>query len=404
MDRENKHDALYASDSVSSRHRKLITKFQVKPYGEEFKSLYILALVTGVIFQILSLVTAVTLPASWVHAVFHNWGIGFLIAGVILILLEALKRILVSKAFKNFFQFKKKGLLWFAALPSIASIAFSVLGTPILIREFGAQPTLADTSLVSTHFDAKIADQVAYWDKKANAAKKNADQIHSENNWKGVTVRGAQDDVLLQREKASALSDSSVVHKTRLENEKASAISAVLKANVDALQKDKDGKQHAGMMLGGVTLLFELLFILALAWCERYDFKEALYLDSLQKVNGENQGNSQQKGTDSQPKSDKSGQSHTGGSGQSDGRTKIGFLVSEGTVKTNRHGTKVIAYEKEKGGVKWYREGQLTSQITEAEKKASEQLDKGNQKSSDTYKARADRLKGLKRTLTNHSG
>lgn len=401
MDRKNKFDQLYVDEQVTARQRKLMAKFEVKPYAVEFRTLYRFAFTCGVLFQILSLATAITLPASWFHAIFHNWGIGFLIGGLLVLLLEGLKRLLGTKAFKNFFQFKKKGLLMVMILPSVASIVCSVLGTPILIQEFGATPTLQDTSTVAQTYDMQIASAVAYWDDKEQKAEQKANDIHSQNNWKGVTVRDAQDDVLAERNRASSYADSSVIYQSRLQSEKDAAIAATLAANDQIRMQDAKDKEHAGMILGGVTFGLELLFVFILGWCERYDFKEALFIHSQKKVTGRKLTNSDEKVTESQPKDSGSGEKITDTESQQSesGRNRIGFIVSEGTIKINEHGTPVIAYEKEKGGVSWYRIGQLTSQITEAENKATDWIQKGDTARAQTYKARAGRLKTLKKQL-----
>lgn len=280
----NEHDEQYAQKKIGNRQQRLLSKFAVKTYAQQYYPIFVVCLVASVLFQITSLATAITLPASWFNKIFQSWVAGFLIAAVFLILLEIFKRFLVSNASKNYLQFGKKKLLFIAAIPAVFSIISSTLGTPILIKEFGYGPSKIDTSAVAKDFDNKIAATTLFWSSLSEKSSSDAEKIHQQNSWKDVTTRSARPIVLEHEKKASGYTDSLVAARSLLSKEKASAISAIASANTAAADKDKIDKEEVGLILGLCTFGIELLFCIMIFWCEYYDYREALEIESNTRV------------------------------------------------------------------------------------------------------------------------
>lgn len=105
MKRTNDAHEQYKLDRQTARQQKLKAKFQPQSFSQEWRSLFYLVVGATVLFQLASLITAITLPASWVHSICHSWGWGFTIAFAFLLLLEVIKRIVITKAIKNGYQY-----------------------------------------------------------------------------------------------------------------------------------------------------------------------------------------------------------------------------------------------------------------------------------------------------------
>lgn len=278
MKRTNEHNEQYKLDKESARAQKLKAKFQPKSFAQEYKSVYFIAFGAAILFQALSLLTALTLPASWVHSICYNWALGFCIAIPVLILLEVVKRIVIGKAIKNGYQFGRwLSFGMFAGIMlSVASIVSSTLGTPILIKEFGASPTLQDTTGAGATLAAKQAEITAFWMPQIEQAESDAKATHKANSWKGVTTRSARPTVLKYQQQAQGYRDSLNTALALAAKTHENALISAQNQNSDTIQADKQKKAETGYILGFITLGLELLFLACSFWREYYDYREAL--------------------------------------------------------------------------------------------------------------------------------
>lgn len=345
MQRTNQSEEQYKLDRQTARQEKLKAKFQAQSFSEEWRSLFYIVIAATVLFQFASLLTAITLPASWIHNICHSWSIGFAIAFAFLLLLEVVKRLIISKAVKNGYQYGR----WlsfgiFAGLMlSVASIASSTLGTPILIREFGAAPTLADTTAMNATYLASVASTKIYWQALIDGANQDAKKTHDQNSWKGKTTRSARPVVLQYQKKAQGYQDSLTNALSILAQNHQNSLLEIETENSDTLTSDQAKKAQTGYILGFITFGLELLFLLCTFWKEYFDYREALELSKVPAKSGESTVKSNQKPIEN--------------------KSAIGFF-GEGHILN-----KAIAYKKADGSLKYYKAYQLSSMISDAEKR-----------------------------------
>jgi hypothetical protein len=372
MKRTNEHHEKYEANKATAREQQLKAKFEIKSFAKEYKVLFYLIIGATVLFQFASLLTALTLPASWVHSVCYNWGLGFIIAFSFLLLLEILKRIIISKAIKNGYQYKRwlSFGMFAGLLLSVASITSSTLGTPILIKEFGAAPTLKDSAAIEAAYLSKQSEIKNYWLPQIEKAEIDAKDTHDANKWKGVTTRKARPIVLEYQKKAQGYQDSLNNALVLASTMYSSALLSVDNHNKGAMGKDEQNKADTGHILGFITFGFELLFLLCTFWREYYDYyREMLELAGDESKTTKSDTKSSESADKSEEKQDESKSS------------SIGFFgKSEGHIFNN-----TIAFEKADKSLKYYPAHKLSSMIGDAEKKGK--------------KERAKRLKDLRAKL-----
>ena len=107
MKRFNNFVEEYKQQRKEAKKAKLQKKYEVKPFSEEYTALNGISFYSSFLLQVLSLVTAVTLIAYWVKVACNSWVVGFITGGIILFLLELLKRFLVGKAVQGALQFNR---------------------------------------------------------------------------------------------------------------------------------------------------------------------------------------------------------------------------------------------------------------------------------------------------------
>jgi len=355
MKRYNQHTEQYQDEKQTARQKKLTNKFKIKSFSNEYRFLYYLIFGAAILFQGASLLTALTLPASWIHKIFYSWPLAFMIVFLFMLLLEVIKRFVASRAIKNGLQFSK----WFSfgifatVVLSAASIFSSTYGTPILIKEFGALPATIDTSGMALIQQNQQASILGFWSPKIKKAEKGAKDTHNENSWKGKTTRSARPVVLEFKAKAQGYQDSLTNALVLSQNEHSNKLIGIDKENKGILNRDKIDKASTGYILGFITFGLELLFLLCTFWIEYYDYREALELSKSESKSG--------KSAVKVPKSEQK---------QHESKSAIGFLTrkSEGNISRN-----TIAYMKVDGSLKYYTSAKLTSMITEARSKGKEE-------------------------------
>lgn len=286
MKRFNNFVEEYKQQRKEAKKAKLQKKYEVKPFSEEYTALNGISFYSSFLLQVLSLVTAVTLIAYWVKVACNSWVVGFITGGIILFLLELLKRFLVGKAVQGALQFNRYASFagFFALVFSAASITFSTFGTPIMITEFGAGPTLKDTSTLSINHQNQIASINAFWMPQIEKAEKDAKDTHKKNNWKGVTTRSARPTVLRYQQQAQGYRDSLNNALAIAAKDYKNDVLSVENENKAAIQENKQNKASVGFIFMFVTLGLELLFMLAKGWCEYYDYRTVLEIEKEQEV------------------------------------------------------------------------------------------------------------------------
>lgn len=361
MERVNKHSNQYKKEQISAREKKLLNKYQPKKFSTEFRFLFYLIFGATILFQAASLLTALTLPASWLHAICYNWPISFALVFLFMLLLEIVKRFVAGKAIKNGWQYGK----WFtfgicsAVILSLASIVSSTLGTPILIKEFGASPYLTDTAGMATTYKEEQNKILSFWMPQIAEAKEGAKRTHKENNWKGVTTRSARPTVLKYKEQEQAFKDSLNTALAIIGGKYSKQLDRIEKENKGIMDKDKKDKAATGYILGFITFLLELLFLLSTFWIEYFDYREALEIGESNSKSSDSRGKSKMKVVES---AIFTGKSDSNSKSDSKRVTVTGFKHKEGDV-IERDGKMFVLYAKDRGGFAEYQARNLRSQI-----------------------------------------
>jgi hypothetical protein len=386
MKRMNEHEQTYNAEKVTARQKHLTNKFNPKSFSTEYRFLFYLVFGAAILFQLASLLTALTLPASWLYSVCYNWPLSFSVVFLFMLLLEIIKRFVASRSIKNGYQFKR----WFsfgivgAIFLSFISILSSTLGTPILIREFGATPPLVDTSGMALILQEEQNKINAFWSPQIVEAKQGAEDTHKANSWKGVTTRSARPIVLEYKAKAQKYQDSLNTSLTLLASNYSNGLLSIENQNKDILSKDKKDKASTGYILGFITLGLELLFLLSTFFLEYFDYREALELSKSESKSNSKSVKSAPKVAKSEQKEDKS-------------KSTIGFFgQNEGHILNS-----TIAYKKANGELKYYKSAELSTMIGDAKKAAKKAKDAERKERALELEERAKRFETLKKKLKN---
>lgn len=268
----------YQRTEAERRARALKDLFEPKPYSEEWRTMYYACLFFTPVAQLVSASLALGVPAWISRALFGNWLIGIIAGLIVITIFELMKRNIAATAAKHYYknELSTKLKLSVAAF-MFGSIVMSGFGTPILVKEFAPVPKLASDVDIVGKLDSAHSAQLAHLEQVKADAKRSAAQIHSQNNWKGVTVTAARGNILSLEQQAKAASDSitsliishnidrkNMLYAARVEHEK-------------SMQARNAEIENVGWIFAAICLLFEVLFIFAMFWV--FDYKYHQYCE-----------------------------------------------------------------------------------------------------------------------------
>lgn len=190
-------------------------------------------------------------------------------------------------------------------------------------------------------------------------AKEGAHRTHKENNWKDVTTRSARPTVLKYTNQEQGYKDSLNTALAIIGVKYSKQLDRIEKENKSTIAKDKKDKAATGYILGFITFLLELLFLLSTFWIEYFDYREALEIGKSESKSGESRGKSKMKVVES---AIFTGKSKSDSKSDSKRVTITGFKQKEGDV-IERDGKMFVLYAKDKGGFAEYQARNLRSQI-----------------------------------------
>ena len=274
---QNTFDEKAKAFAQSRLGRKLARKYTPKPYEERRRGLYwfawvasffcnVVAIVTGSTFVFayaLGLVAKLPEPVLWAG----------LLAGVILVGIEALKQLLVPDLFQDWFQYGWKGA-YFLRVGAIAGLIAVSTG----FNYFGGFD-LAGVVATPPQFEAptlKNADQVRKeYSPKIEGAAKAAETYRQNKLWNG---RLSDDNAAVYRD---LLAEKSKLEKQLLAkldsvevfNDRATA--AAKQEHAEKVKTHESKTEVKGRGLAVFSVVCELLFILFCWYRERYEFKTA---------------------------------------------------------------------------------------------------------------------------------
>lgn len=231
---------------------RLQKKYQVRPFFERAKPLKNIAEGSSYLLNVFSASTAFLLVFSFLKSLLPFQALAVFFAVAFLICLEGLKRFSIPVMFKTFFQFKRLnfGAVSFSVFLSVVSIGSSYFGAKEAVRLLTPEVSLVSLEEVRKPFEERLQQLQA---DKADAMKQT---------WKGKqTVQAAKRLNTIQDQEAGL---------------QAALLQAVQQAetkNAESLTKHTSGKDLKAGHFAAVTMLFELLLLLCLWYCEFYDFR-----------------------------------------------------------------------------------------------------------------------------------
>lgn len=271
----------YQKSQNERRAAHLKDLFADKPYSKEWEAMYIACLFFSPFAQFISAALALGVPAYLCNKLFGSWTIGLIVGGLVIAIFEIAKRNIVAKAAKLYYTSKLSTKLKLSvAAFALGSVAMSTFGTPILVHKFAPVPKAPTESEIVGSMDSAHTKHVAMLTNLQQEAKRTADKIHAQNNWKGVTVTAARANILELEKQAKAAADSissaAIAHNVARKN-------ALYEAEQEyriLLQNSKSEIENVGWIFAGICLIFEAMFLLAMSWVFNYKYREYCELDT----------------------------------------------------------------------------------------------------------------------------
>ena len=337
------------------RFNNLRNRFEVKPYSQEWRPMQVAVIILSFILQAATGLMALY-GAYWLAFKLFGQMEAAIVSGVLAIgLFETIKRIWFNKAAKFYFQerltAKHKAII---GVFITGSILMSFFGTPLAVQDFAPRPSAPVRSEVVAELDSLEVDAMSPWVDMSATALAKADQIHAQNNWKGVTTRAARDEQLTFEAMAAKAQDSVAQVRSLFAAKKAALWESSQRSHKEELQASEQELAVIGWVFAGVCLLFEGLFLLCIWWLTDYSFHQYTeYLkDGLStqepprapSIEGKSKKELKKRAPKQEPK-----------------HSSIGF-IQEGAVKND--GTKFVIYCESKGELRPYSKSELSRNIS----------------------------------------
>ena len=254
---------------------RLREKYRAKPFEEEYKPLYYVALIVSYLCNGFSILTASTYVFSYLLSIFLEIPSPNLLAGavtfLVLVLVEALQRFLYPKLFKNGLQYGFKlslfSLLLVIAAISHLSILASYNGGFDVVKVVSSPPiysapSLYDIEEAKQDFNKMIAEAGAGAEtyKKTRLYLGRLSNVDGREYKKLLSVKTD-----LQNKKLAKISSLEAFNREKVEK-------AGLK-HLEELREYSSSIESKGGGLAGVAIAAQLIFFLAIFFLEYYDYK-----------------------------------------------------------------------------------------------------------------------------------
>lgn len=229
---------------------RLSEKYRIRPYYEENAKLRLLAYTSSYLFNILSIALAFYFVYSlFISVLSHFYAIA--LSMPILILIEALKRLILPNVFRRYFQFSSYSVIniFFVLVLIVLSAFISSKGSLEITYQNSYTPISKTDSInliYSNLIEAKEEEQKGY----------------KKQTWKGKTTRTAQKII---EGIQSEINSIRLSWSNDLEEERQRHEEEELKA--------EEEEQHNGFYLALLAVLMDLCLLVSLAYCEYYDYR-----------------------------------------------------------------------------------------------------------------------------------
>lgn len=257
--------------------RRLARKFTPKPYEKKRRGLYITAWVGSFFCNLVAIITGSTFVFTYAYGLLAKvpepmlWAV--LLAGLILIGIEALKQLLVPDLFQDWFQYGWKTSYFLQVIGIVVligtSTAFNYFGGFDFAGAVSAPPEMAKAEL-------KNADDVRReYQPKIDKAEKEAEQYRQNKLWNGKLsdANGATYAKLLDDKKILERQMLAKVDSVEAFNDRANA--GAKAEHERKLQQHEEKTQVKGRGLAMFSVVCEILFIAFCWYRERYEYKTA---------------------------------------------------------------------------------------------------------------------------------
>ena len=244
---ENPYSDEYAKFRDSKQFNKLKSKFEVKPYYKENKPLKLLCMALSYLFNILSIV----ISFSFVYSIF-NTPKGLIISIVVLGIIEGFKRLLLPNLFKNYLQFSLINYLPSLCIILLISLSgfLSYKGGNVAIQQLTPPVETINVDSIRKHYSLLIEKKELRQNELSKVT------------YKGSTTRTAQKAILSIQEEIKGLREQ---EKERVTEAK--------KFNSEAVAAAESQTSVNGLYFSLLALIFDILLIVCIAYCEYYDYR-----------------------------------------------------------------------------------------------------------------------------------
>ena len=254
---------------------RLREKYRAKPFEEEYKPLYYVALIVSYLCNGFSILTASTYVFSYLLSIFLEIPSPALLAGavtfLVLVLVEALQRFLSPKLFKNGLQYGFKLSLFILLLVIAAISTLSILASynggfdvvkVVSSPPIYSAPSLYDIEEAKQDFNKMIAEAGAGAEtyKKTRLYLGRLSNVDGREYKKLLSVKTD-----LQNKKLAKISSLEAFNREKVEK-------AELK-HLEELREYSSSIESKGGGLAGVAIAAQLIFFLAIFFLEYYDYK-----------------------------------------------------------------------------------------------------------------------------------
>lgn len=311
--------------------RKLANKYTPKPYEERRKGLYVFAWVASFFCNMVAIVTGSTFVFAYAFGLVAKLPepmiLAGIIAGIILVGIEALKQLLVPDLFQDWFQYGWKGAYFLRVGVIVGlviiSTGFNYFGGFDLVGVVSTPPQFEAPTL-------KNADQVRKeYTPKIEQAGKEAETYRQSKLWNG---RLSDDNASVYRDLLGEKSKLEKQELAKLDSVEAFNDRATATAKQEHAEKVKTHESKTeikGRGLAVFSVVCELLFILFCWYRERYEYKTATQYATVEdETPPKNTGHSQNQ-TTTPPLNTAQSNGQTNGTTATVGRLPIGFYTTE---------------------------------------------------------------------------
>lgn len=251
-----------ARQFIESRHgRRLIAKFEPKPYEKKYKSLRLLSLFISYFCNIFSIISGSTFVYFYFAVILAGLQYGPAIAGAITLILlcsiELFQRATIPTQIKDIFQYGAKAeniiMLSIVFLFAVLSVFFSFHGSAELVRSQGSPPV----------YEAPVLENSAALER--TAAEYKTARLYK-NRLSGTAAKDYNK--LLERAEAAKSRNRTAIKEAKQEYKTALA----------GYQKRASA---TGLNLGYAAIIIQILFFMTMAYNEYYDFRTIIQYSQL---------------------------------------------------------------------------------------------------------------------------